>query len=94
MAAFSDYVDKLASFDQDHKLGIFEAGHDEMSMRARQFDCIYKPCGAGGGDLGVVLATDPSAIDGFCDAAEAAGFRALDLQMDAAGLQVEAEPKP
>jgi phosphomevalonate kinase len=40
----------------------------------------YKPCGAGGGDIGIALATDADRPQGFGQAATQSGFTLLDLR--------------
>ena len=52
---------------------------------------MYKPCGAGGGDLGMAFAIDARAIDSFERAARAAGFRRLPLELDEHGITVGIE---
>ncbi|EIL96926.1 hypothetical protein UUA_16568, partial [Rhodanobacter thiooxydans LCS2] len=49
---------------------------------------VYKTCGAGGGDIGIALATDTARLQAFRQAASAAGFPVLDLHPAAAGVQV------
>ncbi len=52
---------------------------------------MYKPCGAGGGDLGMAFAIDPDALDSFERAAVAAGFNRLPLELDEHGITVSVE---
>lgn len=86
LEVFHRYTNTLQQFSIDHDLGIFDAGHSDVMNLATQFGVVYKPCGAGGGDIGIVLADDEKAIDRFCDAAEAPGFSALDVSLDAQGI--------
>ncbi len=62
---YRDYIERLRSFSVDHELGIFDAGHDELSIAARDANLVYKPCGAGGGDIGIALGVDSAALDTF-----------------------------
>jgi phosphomevalonate kinase len=62
---YRDYVRVLREFSDDHHLGIFDAGHAELAADAEAVGLVYKPCGAGGGDTGVCLATDPDALAEF-----------------------------
>lgn len=81
--AYTDYLDTLQAFDADHSLGVFEAGHDELLGRARSAGLTYKPCGAGGGDSGIVLGLDADLVGRFADSS---GFRRLDVRLDPVGV--------
>lgn len=89
LAEFHRYVDVLKQFDVDHDLGIFDAGHRELADAAAQRNVVYKPCGAGGGDTGIVFATDRQAIADFTDLAGEGGFRLLDVSLEARGVLFE-----
>lgn len=92
LTEYRDYVNVLGEFSADYGLGIFDAGHAELAAAAAARGLVYKPCGAGGGDIGVVLATDPDAVRDFFDAAGDMGARPLDLQLDPCGFRVEGMP--
>ncbi len=87
LRVFDRYTDTLRQFGIDHDLGIFDAGHDALRNIATNFAAVYKPCGAGGGDIGIVLAADENAINEFCDAAETLGFVSLDASVDPVGIR-------
>ncbi len=91
MTAHGEYGDALMHFSVDHDLGIFEAGHGALSRAAIDDGVVYKPCGAGGGDIGIALATDASRLDEFVERACAMGFRHLDFGIDLAGVKLERE---
>lgn len=59
------YIANLRKFSVDHGLGIFDAGHDRLALRAADAGLVYKPCGAGGGDVGVLLGRSEQALDEF-----------------------------
>ena len=82
-----DYTDALRNFDVDHRLGIFDAGHAELADAALSAGLVYKPCGAGGGDIGIVIANDASDIATFVDTAKAGDFRQLDMAIDENGIE-------
>lgn len=75
----------LERFDVDHGLGIFDAGHGALAAAAPE-GVVYKPCGAGGGDIGMALASDAAAIAAFTKIAERHGFRYLPIAMDPDGV--------
>jgi phosphomevalonate kinase len=89
LEVFRLYIDALVEFDVDHELGIFDAGHRELAEVAGQRNLVYKPCGAGGGDTGIVLATDKQAIADFAVIAGESGFQVLDLSLEAEGARLE-----
>ena len=92
LAALGDYVVELAAFDRSQRLGIFAAGHRELAEAARtQGDCVYKPCGAGGGDIGIAVAPTDSALTEFSALAKRHGFSALDARLDDQGVRVEVQ---
>jgi phosphomevalonate kinase len=86
---YRDYAGVLREFENDHALGIYDAGHAELAALAAHSGVIYKPCGAGGGDTGVVLADDPTAVDAFLEAAAEMGFSPLDVAIDDDGVRME-----
>lgn len=84
-----DYVEALSVFSADYDLGIFESGHAALIQHAAENDLLYKPCGAGGGDIGIALATSQAVLDGFVRTAESSGFAALDVRIDADGARID-----
>jgi phosphomevalonate kinase len=89
VSASADYIEALQKFSVDHDLGIFEAGHNELTSDALANGLVYKPCGAGGGDIGIAMATSGPILDAFVQRAECVGFRRLDIAIDADGVRVE-----
>jgi phosphomevalonate kinase len=89
LAAFRPYIDALTQFDVDHNLGIFDAGHGELAEAAAKQRLVYKPCGAGGGDAGIVLATDRGRMERFTRLAAESGFQMLDIALEPRGALFE-----
>jgi len=87
LASFSYYVAALRHFDIDHDLGIFDAGHSELAEMATGRNIVYKPCGAGGGDIGVVFAADEESVVEFCERAGKHKFVQLDVEPRAHGAR-------
>jgi len=85
---FRGYTKVLREFSVDHELGIFDAGHAELAAAADAADLVYKPCGAGGGDIGVVLGDDEAVIESFVGKALPQRFALLNMDIDPSGLQV------
>ena len=92
-ASVKAYGDALRRFDKAHGAGIFSAGHDELHGQAIRDGIAYKPCGAGGGDIGVALDTDPGRLDAFSAVAHDLGFVQLDLRMDNSGVRRESKAR-
>ena len=86
--ALGDYTDLLERFDQSTRIGIFGPGHRRARELSSRHGVVYKPCGAGGGDTGVAVATDTDAIAAFKDGVDAAGLVALDMNISPQGVQV------
>jgi phosphomevalonate kinase len=91
IAAHVEYTAALMKFSVDHGLGIFEAGHDALVQDAKVDGLVYKPCGAGGGDVGIALATDSAQLSTFVERAGERGFRLLDFDIDMTGVQITRE---
>lgn len=87
--ALRGYVGALAALDSALGLGIFDAGHGDIAAQARRAGVVYKPCGAGGGDVGIVLSEDRSKVREFVGEAERRGFRRLEASLDTCGVRVE-----
>jgi len=91
LAALSNYTRVLCDFNDDLELGIFDAGHNELARLADDSDVVYKPSGAGGGDIGMVFATDDAIADAFVGKAMKRGFSLLPAALDASGVEVLVE---
>jgi phosphomevalonate kinase len=85
---YRDYSEQLRQFSVDHDLGIFDAGHDELWRAANAAHLTYKPCGAGGGDVGILMGTDEAAVNAFASAL-AAKFSVLECRLTLAGVTTE-----
>ena len=88
IAEYRDYSEQLLEFSVDHDLGIFDAGHAELWRAAGAAGLTYKPCGAGGGDIGILLGTDDVALDAFI-ARHAANSSVLDCEMSPTGVRID-----
>jgi len=91
IAALHAYTAVLRRFDADHELGIFAAGHAELISKAEVSGVVYKPCGAGGGDLGIAIASDAEAIAAFIATAREQNFKHLRMAIEATGLRCDGE---
>ena len=86
--ALHQYVEALRRLDQDAALGIYSEGHQNADALAKSQKLAYKPCGAGGGDIGAVFAETPGQFADFESAARAAGLTVLDLEAVSHGIEI------
>ncbi len=84
---YREYIRQLQAFSADHDLGIFDAGHDELWRAAKAEQLTYKPCGAGGGDIGILFGSDSAALDAFV-ASNTANCTVLDCELSATGVRI------
>ena len=74
------------ALDQAAILNIFTQEHARLGKLAAASGVLYKPCGAGGGDIGIAFADDPEGLANFRQQAAADGFLPLDLEMATHGV--------
>ena len=91
MCCMRDYIDALAHLDQDAQIGIFGAGHKAAMGLAQRHGVLYKPCGAGGGDMGVAFSTDDDALAMFKRDVEEQDLKVVPLEITDNGVQVRTE---
>ena len=89
MSQLPAYVETLRQFSNDHDLGIFEAGHDKLVAEAHAAGLVYKPCGAGGGDVGILLGTSNEQLDEFLTGMAITGCRVLECELAMQGVDWE-----
>ncbi len=88
IAALRHYCTALRDYSDRLDLDIFGAGHDLLADAADDLGVVYKPCGAGGGDIGMVMAHEDASIEMFSALAKANGFEPLDVELDPLGARV------
>ena len=86
------YQKTLEDFDEACGLNIFSPEHSKLGTIAHQNGLAYKPCGAGGGDIGVAFGDDTNKENrqSFVDSATSAGFVCLNLETAEHGVRVTA----
>ncbi len=89
LGALQAYTEVLRRFSDEHDLGIFDAGHDRLVAEASSAGLVYKPCGAGGGDVGILLGTDNEQLDEFVMGIGGPGCQPLSCALDARGVELE-----
>ena len=85
--ALRHYKDCLKEFDKTGKLNIFTTEHQRLDRIAAQLGLVYKPCGAGGGDIGIAFANDAESLAEFNEQIEDSEFVALDMEIAVDGVK-------
>jgi phosphomevalonate kinase len=85
------YSAALRALDDAARLGIYNDAHRRLSDLGNDNGVVYKPCGAGGGDLGMAFTNEARAIEPFERAAHAAGYKRLPVELDEHGITVGVE---
>ena len=86
---YRPYIGVLREFSVDHDLGIFDAGHDELADAAMARGLIYKPAGAGGGDIGVLFGTSEAGLDTFVGQHQDLIHDVVSCALDPHGVRLE-----
>mgnify|MGYP000031203183 CR=1 FL=1 len=84
------YINALRQFSVDHDLGIFDAGHDQLTDAAMVDGLVYKPAGAGGGDVGMLFGRDEADLDAFLERRSDLVRGVLPCALDESGVRMEA----
>ncbi|MEM7077388.1 MAG: hypothetical protein AAF513_02055 [Pseudomonadota bacterium] len=87
MDLLANYCGALRTFDAAAKLGIYTDQHLKLERLAFDYNLLYKPCGAGGGDIGIAFAADVDALAAFTARAQAHNFCPLPTEIAADGVQ-------
>lgn len=88
MADYIPAIGVLRQFSVDHDLGIFDAGHDQLTDAAMLGDLVYKPAGAGGGDIGILFGKDAAELDSFIAGHSDLIHGVLQCALDPVGVRV------
>jgi phosphomevalonate kinase len=82
------YVTRLRALDISAQLGIYDATHSKMHALAQSCGVIYKPCGAGGGDIGAAFSDDPERLERFTLRANDINVMPLPLETASHGIRI------
>ena len=82
----TEYVARLKAMDDTAGLGIFSDAHKRLHALANRSQVVYKPCGAGGGDIGIAVSDDSVNLDKLIALAIRDSFLTLDLEIAAHGV--------
>ncbi len=85
--ALSSYVTALRALDRAGSLNIFTQAHETLATIGADLGIVYKPCGAGGGDVGIALSRNSETLETFANRASQAGFIPLKTEIAKHGIQ-------
>jgi phosphomevalonate kinase len=88
LSSLHDYATALARFGAAAGVDIASREHRAIAAIAETCGCVYKSCGAGGGDVGVTFAVEDTRLRAFSERASRAGFPVIGLEADPKGLEV------
>ena len=84
------YAAGLRELGEASGVSIYSDEHRQIAALAANAGVVYKPCGAGGGDVGVVLALeDPERLEALHLSLRKVGFDYIPLAVDETGLRLE-----
>ena len=88
LSSLHDYAGALARFGEAAGADIASREHRAIAAIAADCGCVYKSCGAGGGDVGVTFAVEDTRLRAFAERAAQAGYPVIGLAEDPKGLAV------
>ncbi len=89
LTAFAQYDEALRAFDQDARIGIGTAVHDDIRRLVEGQGAVYKTSGAGGGDFGLALTDSTDQLQAVRAACRKRGLTVLDEPFAVAGLTTD-----
>lgn len=91
LRGLADYAAALKRLSDWSGAGIVSTEHAALAALADTAGCVYKSCGAGGGDTGIAMATAVGVLERFVARAATAGYPSVDLALDQEGLRVRVD---
>lgn len=88
LSSLHDYAGALARFGEAAGADIASREHRAIAAIAADCGCVYKSCGAGGGDVGVTFAVEDVRLRAFAGRVAQAGYPVIGLEADPLGLEV------
>ncbi|HVX05774.1 MAG TPA: hypothetical protein VHA71_11735 [Rhodanobacteraceae bacterium] len=88
LSCLHDYAGALARFGEAAGADIASREHRAIAAIATECGCVYKSCGAGGGDVGITFAVEDVRLRAFAGRVAQAGYPVIGLQADPKGLEV------
>ena len=88
LTSLHDYAQALACFGESAGADIASREHRALGTLAAECGCVYKSCGAGGGDVGITFAVEDGRLREFASRATQSGFAVIGMEADPKGLVV------
>jgi phosphomevalonate kinase len=88
---FRDYGQLMGKMGSLAGLDIVSPVHRRIAEQCERPDLVYKPCGAGSGDLGMVASTDQGQLSALTDWLTSQGMAPLALTTDLQGVRVQSQ---
>ena len=85
---FTAYGGRMGTMGGLIERPIVTPAHAAVAELARKRHVGYKPCGAGGGDIGLMLSKDAKQLVHLTGAIEAMGMSSIELEIDANGWEL------
>lgn len=89
LAVCGGYAAALQKLGNAAKIDIYSASHRQIDALVTAMGGVYKPCGAGGGDLGVALTVDPEHTEAIRNGLAKAGFVCPRLAPEREGMELK-----
>lgn len=87
-AAIKEYHQILLQLGQESKVPIISIDHQNLSLLMEQLGVVYKPSGAGGGDIGVAFAADKEKVNEIHHHLSKTNFRILQFKISRCGVKL------
>lgn len=87
VAAADRFASAVAELGTQAGLEIFSPAHRDLLDMAKKSRLVYKPCGAGGGDLGVAMGVDLEDTKQFAESVKRSGYQTIDIALNPEGVQ-------
>ena len=80
------YYHLLNRLNTELKIPVITKEHKQIYEIAKSFGTYYKSSGAGGGDLGILFATDKFVVKNVNDELKRKGFETIEIQFGTQGI--------
>lgn len=89
LETINQYYQAMYDLGKHSRAPIISKPHRTLAAIAHEQGAVYKPSGAGGGDLGLAFAESPDVITRLSRAVRQKGFEPVDLAEDTQGVRIE-----
>ncbi len=88
------YYKKMIEIGNCINTPVVSPEHRKIADLVYDFGAVYKPSGAGGGDLGIAIVRGADELTNLASLIRKSGFEIVHLKMGAQGIQIESEGNP